>query len=329
MAYDWRAAVAQAAAVAEPIQRELMQELVPGRVCHIDGDYLAYFAAGNNDLPVGTARHIAKERIEAFRDMSGSTKAHVHLTAKGSTKGERFLIATVKKYQGQRAGHHPKNWAALREYLEHAEYVPFTRKIWHDREADDGMAYASAVPVDPVSSVVVATRDKDMRMFPGCHIDWLDYTLTEVPKGAYEVIGKSGLVFGHKWFWLQMLQGDTADNIPGLESYEGKTIGETRAAEHLAGTTCNEEAFEVVSRMYESTYGWEAGYDRLVEQAALLWMRPSSHAPIHDLLYVVPSSPDIRAALGRLINRVKEQRAQIDEYNHRAVQAADDEGTGE
>lgn len=311
---DHIAAAIDAAAAAQPDPRSVLPETVPERVVHVDGDYLAYFAAGGDDMEAGVARRVAADRIEAFREMSGSASATLHLTAAASTKGERFLIAQCKPYQGQRSGSKPKNWQVLRDYLERAEYVRFKRAMWHDREADDGMALAAYTSRDPLFDTVIATRDKDMRMLPGIHIDWTDFTLTQVPKGAYEVIGPyNGLVYGHKWFWLQMLQGDSADNIPGIPK-----IGEQKATDALAGTTCNEEAYGVVAQAYAYKFG-PAAADVFVEQAALLWLRTTSNAPIADMLRVIPAKASIKAALDRIIHRVKEQRETLNRINAQAA----------
>ncbi|CAH0444316.1 hypothetical protein LMG10661_00795 [Ralstonia syzygii subsp. syzygii] len=309
-------ALASAADAAPEPQQPTLHEVVAERTCHIDGDYLAYFAAGGDEMPVGTARRVAAERIEAFREMSGSAKALVHLTSSGSTKGDRFLAATVKPYQGQRnSGRKPKNWAALRDYLENSQYVTYERKLWHDREADDGMALASYQVRDPVIETVIATKDKDMRMLAGTHIDWTHYTLTEVPKGTYELTGPhDGLVYGHKWFWLQMLQGDTADNIPGLPKLFGKLCGEKGAAKYLEGTTCNEEAMELVEVAYFDHYGVNV-HEAMAEQACLLWLRGDTLAHPADFLRVCP----IPGGAFKLKKRIDEQRETLNRIHAQAA----------
>lgn len=311
-------ALASAADAAPEPQQTTLHEVVAERTCHIDGDYLAYFSAGGDEMPVGTARRVAAERIEAFREMSGSAKALVHLTASDSTKGDRFLAATVKPYQGQRnSGRKPKNWAVLRDYLENSEYVTFERKLWHDREADDGMALASFQVIDPVVQTVIATKDKDMRMLAGTHIDWTHYTLTEVPKGTYELIGPyDGLVYGTKWFFLQLLQGDTADNIPGLPKFYGKQCGPATAEKALAGTTCNEEAAELVATAYLDHYGHrDLAHAAMAEQACLLWLRGDTLARIDDFLRVLP----IPHAAQPLRQRIDEQRETLNRIHAQAA----------
>jgi len=325
---EWLVKAAAKAAETAPRVCAIIPELTPGRVVHVDGDYLAYRCAGGAECPASIARRNVYDKVRELREMSGATGSVVHLSMPGSTKGERHLIATVKPYQGHRGNSaKPVNWSMLRDYLETYPFDAFTIKRWHDREADDGMALASWQAEEPLCTCVIASPDKDMRMLAGLHIDFHDYTLTEVPKGSYEVIGPyNGLVYGHKWFWLQMLQGDTADNIPGLPRAEGKLCGEKAAAKYLAGTTCNGEAFEVVSGLYRGTYDC-AWADAFVEQAALLWLRGGKAAYIHDFLRIVPRTPDIEAAAKRLIKRVKEMRAEIDSIHAAARAGQAQEGT--
>jgi len=327
----WLEEVAKQAAAQQPVARTIIPDTVDERVVHIDGDYLAYRCAGGDECPPGIARKNVREKVEALREMSGARRALVHLSMPGGTKGERFLIATVKPYQGQRSGgRKPVNWDMLRTYLETHDpklNPAFSVARWRDREADDGFAVASNVP-DPTHTVAIASPDKDMRMLAGLHIDFHDYTLTVVPKGTYELLGPyNGLVYGHKWFWLQMLQGDTADHIPGLPLYFGKKIGEKGALAALKGTTCNEEAFEVVSGGYREHYGDEWA-DRFVEQASLLWLRHGRQAYLHDFVRVVPLTSDIEAAAKRLQKRVRIQRAEIDAITAKANAAEAGEGAG-
>ncbi|WP_321868540.1 phosphodiesterase [Burkholderia ubonensis] len=301
---DFSAEIEAAASAAErEAVSDSVQEVVPGRTLHLDGDYAAYFCAGGSETSAATARFITDQRIETATRMAGATRCVIHLTHAASDKGKRFHAASVKPYQGQRQGHKPVNWRFVREYLELAPYKPWERLIWRDREADDGMGLASN-RMNPVRDTVIHTRDKDMRMLPGTHLTWTDYLLVHVPLGAYEVIGADGEMYGTKWFWLQMLQGDNADHIPGLEKHEGKNCGEITAAALLAGTRSDADAFEIVAGAYRSHYG-EGWDDRLCEQAALLWIRRAADAPVHEFLAVCPPRSGLLPAVRRLAERIQ------------------------
>ena len=292
----------------------LVPEKVPGRVLIVDGDMIAYSNAGNDETPPGLARQSALSRIETMRDMSGSEKVVVHLTSSASTKGDRHVIATVKPYQDHRKGSkRPKNWAYLRDWMETYTGDLFTVKTWGTREADDGIAYHATVL--GVDKAVIATADKDMRMIPAWHLDWKTYGMTRLDQ-EFEVIGENGKVYGHKWFFLQLLQGDSADNIPGLPKYvdklgREKLIGEKTAEKFLAEATNDEQALILVSSLYHSYYGEVDWADYLVEQMSLLWMRRDKEGSIDDArgwFFFEPTNPLHRAgydAFDRLVARVQ------------------------
>lgn len=304
---SWMQAAANAAAEQEPCVSQA-PEIVPGRVLHIDGDMIAYWAGGNDDTTIETSRNVAANKIDTMREYAGAERVIVHLTAASSTKGDRFLISTVKPYQGQRkSGRKPKNWAYLREWLETYTGPAFRVKNWATREADDGLAFFAYYDG---AECVMCTKDKDMRMLPGLHMDWDTMALTFVPRGAYSVVS-GGLQYGHKWFWLQMLQGDTADNIPGLPYYvdekgSKKQCGPATAEKFLADTTSNVDAFVTVRTLYESFYDSDWPH-RMMEQALLLWLRHDRDADMGNVWSIFPHIPPLAHALDLIRNRVKDK----------------------
>lgn len=306
---------------------------VPGRVLHVDGDYLAYYASGNDECSPATARRNAQHIVETGLALTGSEKAVVHLTAATSGKAERYLIATVKDYQGQRTGTKPKNWEGLREYLEQ-DRPGFTSKLWAHREADDGIAACAQFAVNNGRLDAILSRDKDMRMLPGVHLNWTQNEyLTTVPADAFGVWGDDGDLYGPAFFWKQMLMGDTADNIPGLEftylaTVAGKEpkmtkVGAKTAEKILQGIDNNADAYGCVRAHYERGYRFkgdhgEFGADRFIEQACLLWLRRDPKATISNFVEHFKGivEPDIRAANDRLLERVREARRELQElYN--------------
>lgn len=296
--------------VAAQFQEEasvIVPEMVPGRHCHVDGDYLAYFAAGGDEMPINICRDVARERIEKFRIMTGSEKAVLHLSDSCCTKGDRFFIATSQPYQGQRSGRKPRNWSGVREFLENYTGPDFTVKNWKTREADDGVAYICST-----GDHACASRDKDWRMFPALHCDWLTFQLTRVNPGDFKVYGpeppkdEARKMFGEYFFWWQMLKGDEADYIPGLYGY-----GDESATAILSDVSNSREAFERVRAEYVGTCG-DTWSDYMVEQAALLWMRTDREARLCDFLKVMHQDPDITAAAARMTARVAEEKLELE-----------------
>lgn len=309
-----------------------MRPKVPGLVVHIDGDMLCYFCAGDKETPPGEARRRVLARIEKFKQACGAEKAIVHLTNPAGNKGERALIATVKPYQGQRQGSEkPKNHGFLQEFLRDYQGPAFLSKMWANREADDGMcfcAYHAARSGKGLGYIAIATQDKDMRMFPGLHIDWISFDTLMVEDGCFAKTNNSGKLFGYKWFFMQMLMGDTADHIPGLPEYPTtnakglpvlKKMGEKTAEKFLEKCTTTQQAFDEVYGLYLEYYaehlglGYEEADDRFVEQAALLWMRSGKNAEVDDLfshegLDVSWPTALADAARFRLLHRVRTKR---------------------
>lgn len=314
-------AIAAAVADAAPITFTA-PAIVPGRYLLVDGDYAAYFCSGNNETTIGDARTRFMQKLDDMRIAGGCEIVVLHLTATGSHKGWRYVIATETPYQEQRSGsQRPKNWEALRDFMESYKGLAFKPKIWGTREADDGICYHKQV-LD-MDKAVVAMKDKDSQMFTGCiHLDWNTYELIPVEEGAYEVESSTGTMYGHKWFWIQLLAGDAADHIPGVGqilSHTGKMIncGMARAKDALCMSAGNEDAFDIVVKHYARRHGvtWP---DRLVEQMGLLWMRQDKDALVDDFLRVVPNdsayTQPVTEAAGRLVARVQEAIDNVPNY---------------
>jgi DNA polymerase-1 len=237
-----------------------------------------------------------------MQEYSGAERVVVHLTAESSTKGNRYIIATVKPYQGHRkSGRKPKNWEYLRRWMETYEGPAFRVKTWATREADDGIALMA---YHAEGNDVIATKDKDMRMLPGWHLDWDTLAMVHVPVGTFDLV-YDGKQYGIKWFWLQMLQGDTADNISGLPKYQGKAVGPKTAEAMLALAETRADAQARVECAYMEHYG-EGWADALVEQALLLWLRTDDFADVVDVAVVLGTASHYREAVNRVRKRIQE-----------------------
>ena len=248
-----------------------------------DGDGLAYYCGGNDDTPPGQARANLIAKLESAQRVVGAESVRILLTSPGSNKGHRYAIARVKPYQGQRVNsRRPKNWEYLRELME-GGYLPFELETTVVAEADDLFGWWGYNYPD---EVVHYTQDKDMRMLPGWHLDWVSHRMHRVDYklGNYVHLERAPRVvaldsvfnekqYGPKWFWLQMLHGDTADNIPGLPKYvvsgKAKPVGEVTANKLL---TDEHLPHLRVAELYRGYYG-ERWLVEMIEQACLLWMR--------------------------------------------------------
>ncbi len=275
----------------DDIDHSLETATVPGRVAHIDGDFLAYQVTGNEKIPFEDMKYNHDRALQKIKKRSGAERCVLHLTPSSSNKGLRREIALLKEYQGNRANKpKPKMLTAMRAWMQNER-----KAVMHyECEADDGMSMAAYA--NPEHSVVVS-KDKDLMMVPGMQIDWDTGELTDTadnpfgwvdvvkrPSGASKLKGR-----GWKMFWAQMLTGDTADNISGLpklrqDNGSFKLCGPVAAKAFLDECQNNTEAFQRVRQAYKEygdTYGFcdyrtkePIGFGKaFVSEAQLLWMR--------------------------------------------------------
>lgn len=296
--------VAALADKAKAIGDAALLPMSPDVELHWDADYAAYYFSGNDETTFGEAKSNMVRMLGLTRRIAGADgRAVLHLTARGSHKGHRFKIATVKPYQGQRTGKtHPKNWEAMRAWMEGSTDISgFRVKVWEDREADDGVAASARYAFASGRRPAIFSRDKDFQMIPGRHVSWTTLGVTEVEPTTWAVTDEDGRVYGQKWFWLQMLHGDGADHIPGIPK-----CGPVCAEKALATVRNADAAYPIVRELYRGYYGesWPAAF---VEQAALLWMRTDNAASVGDFMRAVPAkAPELARALHMLERRIKQ-----------------------
>jgi DNA polymerase-1 len=282
--------------------------VVPGRVVHIDADFLAYMVSYEKidqiiELP--DMQHNCKVAVEKMRLMAGAESVHLHLTPGTSDKGDRYNIAIQKEYQGNRKDKpKPAKLHIMRDYMGKA--FPATLHI--NCEADDGMSSAqyAAIATRQAPLSIICSKDKDLNMVPGLHLDWdtgeITYPTNAIGKpDSYGSIylddsksSKKIKGFGQKFFWSQMLTGDTADNIQGIPKVcvdgKWKATGPVMAEYLLINVNSNKEAFQGVKNLYED-YGRSIGFKHwatgenvpwqkvLISEMQLLWMRRDKHNP--------------------------------------------------
>ena len=120
--------------------------------------------------------------------------------------------------------------------------------ISYGEEADDLIAKA-ATKYGP--NTVVASIDKDMLQIPCWHYNF--------GRDEWSQVDEWG---GSKFFYTQILTGDAADNIKGI-----KGVGPVKAGKLLKDCTTEEELW------YACLEAYDGDYDRVVENARLLWLR--------------------------------------------------------
>lgn len=222
----------------------------------VDADILCYrIAFACKDQPENVARRTLDNYITDILvrgvDKTGYfvDRWNMHLTGKGNF---REAIATTAVYKGNRLDTpKPEHHAALRKHL----IEEWSAQIAQGQEADDAIAIEATKLGD---DCVIVSLDKDLDQVAGWHYNF-------VKDIAYYIDPDEGRLR----FYCQILMGDNADNIKGIDS-----VGPVRARKILEGA---EDEAEMYRRCVEAYDGNE---DRVIENARLLWLRRTEDEPL-------------------------------------------------
>lgn len=227
----------------------------------VDGDLLVYRCgfACKDDEPVENALHSVKLYLtNIFERLAPFEEYHLYLTGKGNYRHD---VATIKEYKGNRKDTaKPKYYDEIREYM----VKVWKAEVIDGREADDAlgcMQWSS-----PSRATVICSIDKDLKMIPGWHYNFVKDELYDV-----------SLDEANRWLFYQMLVGDTSDNIPGINKIGPKT------ADKLLPNDKDVSYWQgVVIDAYQKQYGdtWREAYNEI---ATLLWMQREEGKPCQFL----------------------------------------------
>lgn len=221
-----------------------------GNLILVDGDIVTYrvgFASNEESW------EIAKSRVDIMLvDILDNANGEVmfgYLT--DGANNFRNKVATIKPYKGNRPNHKPIHYDAIRKYLQ--EYHGFTMET--TQEADDAIGIAHAElgnwKVED-NGIVIASIDKDLLMIPGNHYN--------IKTGDMSYVS---IEEAWRKFYLQVLTGDTTDNIMGL-----KGIGPVKADKILGDNPdfyFNDVCLAYKDRGYTQAEFYETG--------ELIWIR--------------------------------------------------------
>lgn len=246
---------------------------------HIDGDILLYEIGFGSETgwraispsstdppPFGYVEEMLNGRIAEIcyqikQHFGECGKPVIFLTGKNNFREE---VAKKKKYKGNRVKPKPFHYHNIKAYLLNS----YECIISEGCEADDMLCIMQR------DDTVICSRDKDLRQCPGWHFGW---ELGKQPQygpllvdrlGHLEISsdGKNLKGTGDKFFFAQMLMGDSTDNIPGLPG-----IGPRKAYNMLTDLKEYPDMENVVKEAYRAFYG-DSWKEELEEQAALVYM---------------------------------------------------------
>lgn len=244
---------------------------IPRNVAIIDGDIITYRVGwacqkrGEDPEPIAAVLHTVKVLLDGIQRGAGCRQREVYLTGKNNF---REKIATIQEYKGDRKElEKPYHYDNIRNYL-----IEYHGAIVSDGcEADDLLGirqYESFVDNsgDPEHcDTVLCSLDKDLRMIPGWHFNWVKMDEEEGEEGVKYWVTEQEATH---WFWTQVLTGDTTDNILGVPG-----IGPAKAKKYLAELFGEPEVkyYQKCLEVYATKY--ENAEEALLENARLLWIQ--------------------------------------------------------
>ena len=211
-------------------------------------------------------------------DAVGATSYTLYLTGK-----DNFREKLVDDYKANRDPTHKPYW-----YKEMIEYLVknWGAVIVDGQEADDAMAIEQMK--SPYGTTVICTVDKDLQMVPGYNYNY--------DKGKVDEIEE---LEGIRFFYKQIIQGDSTDNIPGIYKFTNKRQKATKELLQPIDSMVEEkDMWEYVQKVYEGMIT-----DALITKARLLWMRreegqmwmPPPHCRMGCIFYEGKLHGDCRA----------------------------------
>lgn len=233
----------------------------------LDGGLITYrigFACQKKDEegnivpePIENCLHSVKIFIQSILDKFDTEKYRLFIS--GDTN---FRLDIDPEYKAGR-GDKPYHYDNIRKYL--IEY--WNAEIVEGYEEDDKMAMEQVrlmtpKPLDdpdmgfhiPETTPVIVTQDKDLKMVPGWNYNPIKDELVWITEEQ-----------GMKWFWTQMLIGDTVDNIKGVHG-----LGPKKAEKILSGCDTFNDMRRAVGVQYAVHF--DDPEQEMWKTAGLLWM---------------------------------------------------------
>lgn len=262
------------------------------RVLIMDGDAACY-EASSKYVKLDTAVRCVHMKILEAMFLTNCKKARVHITPAGCKKAGRGNLIGIKPYQGNRKDKEkPPLLEALRQNIQGLLKDKNIEVFAHyDIEADDAVVQDSYYYGN---DGLVYSPDKDLRMVVYPYYDLSTGRILTVSNRLGNIVlasTSSGLRHpegqGLKFFWWQMLMGDTADNIRGLDKYQGKNIGMVKSYEILNPIKNELEVATKVLSMYR-----EIDQNPFPEAYALWLLRSHADSFMAYLKELIPGLPE-------------------------------------
>ena len=253
------------------------------RIMELDADSLIYRAAFSAQQSVDTesfALYLINRILGEIYEDTTCLKCNIYLGSKTNFRNE---IATLYPYKGNRSNRErPSYFDLIRNYL----IDDCGAIVVEQQEAEDAVGI-EAIKHDSYDDYWVGAIDKDVRMIPGHHYNYI--------KRTFEFIEP---IQALRCFYGQLATGDKGvDNIPGayhllqLDGLEEEarlfknSRYKSKVIKELEQCNTEIEMWNILYALYVSTGEIERhGETRMLEIARLLWIRR-----YEDELWVPPT----------------------------------------
>lgn len=267
------------------------------KVLLLDADFLVYRAAAKAAKLETAIRRFYTSVLEHMF-LVGVSECRIFLTPKGCAKCQRYHYPTIKQYQESRQKrvelplkgplkdyilNHPD------EYSQHG--ITIGASNWF--EADDLIIMQAH---ELGANGIVCSDDKDMRLTP---YPWWDTKTGQLfsiadSYGWMDVIDSKAVGHGRAFFWMQMLMGDSADNVKGILTLNGKNCGQVAARDFLKQFKTETEAANAVCQAYAAIN------QNVLAEAEMMWLRRSEDDSAYAYLMEVVTDEPLREWIKQL-----------------------------
>lgn len=219
----------------------------------IDGDILVYrIGFTSEDVDEGIAIWRLDQLINSICSfINPKDEVKIFLSETERTNFRYSISDTYKK--SRRNKPQPYHFYSLREHL----FDNWQAICDPGQEADDGLGICQTSSMKEGKATVIASVDKDLLQIRGWHYNFVKETLREVSETE-----------ATRWFYLQVLGGDSSDDVRGVPK-----IGEKRALRLLEGCETEEEMWNTTKQTYEKAFGKEKAMEELLRNGKLLRIR--------------------------------------------------------
>lgn len=196
-------------------------------------------ATAENDN-LGIAVYRVEEMIDKTLNETGASEFSIYLSGDSNFRNQIY-----PEYKANRTQPKPRFLKEVKEYLKDK----YEAVVADNCEADDLLGIEQCNHLD----TIICSIDKDLRMIPGMHYSFeIGGKILKGPREGETWIRPMEIVEvtpseGLKRFYIQLLTGDTTDNVKGVVG-----IGKVKAEKILAGLETEKELFEAVADHYSS-----------------------------------------------------------------------------